>query len=78
MIILPDKPSDLSCSDRGDDLGLYPLGKVIYHDKRYLHRPVALGKGLNIPQVANGKGLTMGVRGVEGSGCAEENFWHLS
>jgi len=44
--------------------------------KRYLHLPVALGKGLSMsmPQVANGKGLMMDVRGVIGHRWTGVNF----
>ena len=52
-----------------DSLGFDPFGKVVYRHKRYLHWPVALGKGprMSIPHVANGRGLTIGVMMVEGA-----------
>ena len=78
--VLPNEPSYLCCGYGGDDFGLYSLSEVVDRHKKYLHCPVALGKGLrmSMPQIANDRRLIIGVMGVEGTRWIGTNLWHLS
>ena len=75
-----NEPSHFSGGYRGYGLSLYPFGEVVDRHKKILTCPVTLGKGtrISIPHVANGRGLTIGVMGVDGTHWMGANFWHLS
>ena len=64
-----DEPPHIGCGCGGNDLGLYPLSEVVDRYKEILTLAVALekGSGISMPRVANGRALTIGVMGVEGT-----------